>query len=746
MKKIISLIVLLIGLTTLGMAQFEGRVYEASQIAQVTHGNSLLNSAWCGGINSIQPVEADLNQDGKLDLVQYDHSNFKIKTFINIGNTGESKYKYNPLYEKNFPILKSYLIMKDYNCDGIADLFHRGDTGVIAYKGYYDSSQLKFTFYKAVYYPAQPLPINAYVQLNDIPAIVDMDNDGDLDMLSFDVPGVYLNYYKNMRVENNLPCDSIAFTFNERCWGKFYQTWSKTAITNITCKGNGGNELHHESDANEISQKQTRHAGNSILALDIEGDGDMDILDAVFLNKDVQLLINGASTNGGNDIITAQDTTYNQLSYIVDLPNWPAPSLLDIDNDGDKDLLFTSHADNNSSANYQVCLFYQNIGTNANPNYLYKHDSLFTNDMIDVGSYSYPTFFDYDKDGKLDLFIGNEGYLNHTTGLLESKLALYKNVSIGNNISFELITKDFLNLSTSNYKGIFPSFGDVTGDGIDDLLLGGVHGKIIVYQNQASSNLVQANFTFLSDSLANVFVDQYSFPFMYDVDNDGKKDMLVGNVYGTLEYFKDTSLSATTKEFKKISSTWGNVKAGKLNQFNTYCVPFIGNMDYTNKAYLLVGSSNGTIQRYDSLNNVNFTEIDSNYSFIKTTQRSAPCVADLNNDGKYEMVIGNKLGGILLFEQLLTGPTILNQVALTENDIELYPNPTQHDLMIDFLQTGSNNSVTVTIYDITGKKLNMYSLDTKQKNVIETRSLSAGMYLINFQLEGKNIHKKFIKE
>lgn len=90
--------------------------------------------------------------------------------------------------------------------------------------------------------------------------------------------------------------------------------------------------------------------------------------------------------------------------------------------------------------------------------------------MIDVGSYSYPTFFDYDKDGKVDLFVGTEGYLNNNTEVLTSKLAYYKNTSTLGNTSFSLVTKDFLNLSTKNYNGIFPTFGDMTGDGIDDLV------------------------------------------------------------------------------------------------------------------------------------------------------------------------------------------------------------------------------------------------------------------------------------
>jgi hypothetical protein len=78
---------------------------------------------------------------------------------------------------------------------------------------------------------------------------------------------------------------------------------------------------------------------------------------------------------------------------MIKIPNWPSPFHLDIDNDGDKDILITSHADNLSSANFNAVAYYKNLGTDAAPNFVFQHDTLLTPDMIDVGTYSYPTFF-----------------------------------------------------------------------------------------------------------------------------------------------------------------------------------------------------------------------------------------------------------------------------------------------------------------------------------------------------------------
>jgi hypothetical protein len=77
--------------------------------------------------------------------------------------------------------------------------------------------------------------INAYVQNNDIPSIEDADGDGDLDMLAFDVQGVYTVMHKNMRVEYGLPCDSLKMEIADKCWGKFFQTFNREVYTNSFC-------------------------------------------------------------------------------------------------------------------------------------------------------------------------------------------------------------------------------------------------------------------------------------------------------------------------------------------------------------------------------------------------------------------------------------------------------------------------------------------------------------------------------
>ncbi|GBL35631.1 hypothetical protein EMGBS15_12260 [Filimonas sp.] len=733
--KLKFLILILCLISQSATAQFQGKVYEPFQDAQVWVGGTPINSPWCGGINSVQINRADLNNDGKSDLILYDHNSYIIKTFINTGSNGQMKYSYDPKYEKNFPSIYNYLILKDYNCDGIPDLFHKGIPGVSVYKGYYQGNELKFTFYRDLYFPGTFGQVNVYVQPDDIPAIIDIDGDGDLDVVAYGVNGTYLEYTKNLQVELGLPCDTMRMQLVDNCYGKFYQGTNRAVTTGITCP---------PPAPSPFANARLRHTGNCIALLDIEGDGDLDILGGNISYSDAQLLINTGSSSASQ--ITQQDTLYNSAAHSVKMPSWPAPFHLDIDNDGDKDILFTAHNENANTANYEAVAFYKNIGTDLSPNFVYQHDSLLTPDMIDVGSYSYPAFFDFDKDGKKDLFIGTEGYLDNLTGIRHSKIAYYRNTSSVGVTSFELISKDFLGLSVSNYNGIFPTFGDLTGDGLSDLVFGNVNGYVTIYKNYASSDLVTPNFMFFTDSLAGITVDHYSAPCIFDFNQDGKTDLLLGNRTGKIAYYEDTS-STNQKKLALQTISLGDVKAGDVSNIYGYCAPFIGKMDNTNKDFLLVGNIDGTIGRYDNfINNLGtFQRIDSNYSEIQTLSRSVPAIADLDGDGNYEMVIGNKLGGLSYFKQVKNVLSGEVEITLSNQVVELYPNPANEWLQILFKTNLGEQDMVVDIYDLSDKLLFHRKMNTRQNKGIDISNLSSGMYMATITIGDKKVVRKFIK-
>jgi len=166
----------------------------------IEQNGDIIPNAWTGGFNCPQFSEIDLNLDGKKDLVTFERNFYgAVKTFINTGNTGESKYKYEPSYRIYFPQMRNWMLLRDYNCDGKEDIFTSVPAGIAVYRNDSDGSGLKFTKVTALLIGEGlngPSPV--YVSPPDIPAIEDIDGDGDLDILAFNIVGSTVEYHKNL--------------------------------------------------------------------------------------------------------------------------------------------------------------------------------------------------------------------------------------------------------------------------------------------------------------------------------------------------------------------------------------------------------------------------------------------------------------------------------------------------------------------------------------------------------------------
>jgi len=746
-------------------AQYQGQVYKYDTSIQIIddHGKEK-PLAWCGGFNNPQFTMGDLNNDGKEDLVVYER-NIGVRTFINNGTAGNPNYVYAPEYELNFPPIEVYLILADYNCDGIPDLFHAGGTGFDVSTGYYNSAnQLCFRHYKELFYNNLVGAVgsyNAYVANTDIPAIVDVDNDGDLDFLSFnDLGGNNAWWYKNVQKEDTLPCDSIRIILKDQCWGKFYQPATLTHLLGFSCD-NSGLIIH------PWEEKKT-HSGNTFVLIDMDGDSDKDYLDGSVGFNNIVYLQNGRVGSGKNvDSMISQDTAWDSHVRSIYMPQWPALFNVDIDQDGLKDLLI---APNKDGEDYKCIIYMKNTGTASVPAFRYQSDTFLIDKTIDIGKASFPVFYDYDKDGKPDLFIGSDGYYRRDgiySGTYTSRISYYKNTSTAGHPSFTLQSSNFMNLDTFNFQGSSIAIGDIDNDGKDDLILGHVpNGSSFTYfKNIAASNSVQPVWQLqqltLKDAANNTInVGGNAAPCIYDLDHDGKPDLISGSYGGYLYYYQNTSTTPGTISLKYISKTLGKVKVDGPYYGENHSTPFIGRMDNSAQDYLLVGSMSGELYRYTGFQGDTvgpYTLLDTNYSYIDSTYlslyrrgdykgfRSAPAVADVDGDGKFEMVVGDIWGGLKLYKQdaLVTDTptvtTVVNKIPAGNPEIFAFPNPANNVINLMWNSAFASREISISIVTVTGQKVLEKSIDASNgRTQLPAGSLAPGMYYCILRSE-KNI-------
>lgn len=707
-------------------AQFQGRVFVEDSLILVKHTTNL-SLPWAGGTSNPQPSMADLNRDGLNDLVIYEWSTGQVKTFINMGTIANPNFVYTPKYARNFPTgygvgISDYLIMEDYNRDGIMDLFHKGPTGFRVLRGYWNANnELAFTYYTDLKFQSPTFGlVSAYCQTSDIPGIADVDGDGDLDFFAYSVLGAHISFYKNCQVEHGLPKDSIQICNPSSCWGQTTQYFDRTfafGATNCNLQG-------------LFNCKTTLHAGNCLTLLDIDGDGDMDMLDGNISFPDIQLLINGkVQANASRDTMVAQDTTWQSRvgGRVYRTDTWPAATYLDVDCDGKKDILISPHAQG-ISENVKNMAYYRNVGTAATPNFVFQSDAHIVGDMMDFGTGSYPVVYDYNKDGRPDLIVGSDGY-HAPNGTLISRLVYYENKLVNGRTTLVKQNDDLLSMSTQNFQGAAPAIGDVDNDGKDDLILGHTDGSLSFYKNISTSANVQPNWQLTNREIKDgantaISVGYYAAPFIYDLDKDGKKDMLIGHQGGTVFFYKNAGSTGQLK-MTYVTDSLGKMVADKKNPYSGFSVPYVGRLDNTNTEYILLGNDSGFIHRYTGFQNGNvtgvYTTLDSQYSSITTGLRSAIAVGDLDGNGIMDLIVGNVHGGLNLYRQDYP-VSVVERGKAGSLATRLFPNPAQEEIQLAWDQALSV-AVTCSMYDATGR-------------MVLVQQIPAGSFTSNVSLAG----------
>lgn len=685
-----------------------------NQAVSVIENGHSLSYAWAGGLNSVHFSEIDLDLDGVPDLLGFEKHGNRLLPFLRHGNG----YEYAPQYSRCFPDLHDWVILYDYNGDGRQDIFTYGLASIRVFENVSEDTlafQLVTDALQAYYYNGYT---NIYASPDDYLVVDDVDGDGHLDILNFWVLGRYVHQLRNA-ANSDEPFD---FWLENECWGHFEEAADNNVITLFSDCGMKSDDDH------------TRHTGSSMFLHDFDDNGLPDLLlGDVDSPYNILLYNHGTLTDAR---MTEQDTAYPS-SMPIHLYSMPAASFVTLPGQNIPSLVvspsdpsLTKSQDLNSVWVYDYDTLLQQ--------YTLSQTDFLQGEMADMGSGCHPVLYDFDGDGLLDLFVGNYGQFDSAktvngwlTSYFSSSVSYYRNTGNVSLPVFTLQTRDFGNLKALGLLALHPTFGDFDGDGLSDMLCGNENGTLVLVPHQ---RLLTGAGT-VTPSFAGIDAGEWSAPQYFDLDGDGKRDLVVGNRRGLLSYYRN--IGSETPLFQKITDTLGGVDMRDFTQsYFGYSVPCFYR-DALHGTVLFCSGEQGEVAYYKQIDGnldgifekteANLVEtIDGVAVPFKEGRRVAAAVADLSGDDRPELLMGNYAGGLAYFSG--TEPPAHTSLAQHERlNARVWPNPTSGVLYVDCEQQFE----TVTIYNVFGQIVKDFHPQKFSPMTIDLSSLSAGIFFVN---------------
>jgi len=318
--------------------------------------------------------------------------------------------------------------------------------------------------------------------------------------------------------------------------------------------------------------------------IDFDGDGDLDV---------VSISLSEVTGSVGGIIILHQNDGMGNFIDIILLntstvgEGYSAVSVVDIDNDGDLDILYSD-----SFPFFSRIFLLMNDGMgNFLETQVTNHD-LMGNDGFEIA--------DSDSDGDMDfIYVAVDNNF--------SVLYIGVNDGLGN---FTINTVDFLGFTGSDVADI--STEDVDNDGDIDIIVG--YDRLVWYQNDGLGNFTRI----VIDNSVPTLRKVYST----DLDSDGDIDVVV-TTNSNLRFYENDGAENFIESFLLAGST-----------------TFLNFADFNSDGFVDIILGGGGLSLYENDGSLNFTGTS-----IFTDNGSYPIVADLDLDDDLDILtVGSGLG------------------------------------------------------------------------------------------------------
>jgi hypothetical protein len=241
------------------------------------------------------------------------------------------------------------------------------------------------------------------------------------------------------------------------------------------------------------------------------------------------------------------------------------PFFLDLDNDGDYDLLL---GEGDGTIDY-----YRNTGDATAAEFTLQSETSNPFNGITIGSGRVTiSCIDIDQDGDLDCFFGEAG----------GTIVFYKNTGTSTAFTFAVQAGaanplDGVATDLGAETHTAPHFLDLDADGDYDVVIGSASGANYYYANTGSATAATFTSKTGTDNPFNSHnVGTYSILSCIDIDNDIDYDCFIGIADGTIKYLQNTGTS-TAVEFTQITDTFSHPMSS--TDVGTYAAPHCVDVD-----------------------------------------------------------------------------------------------------------------------------------------------------------------------
>ena len=163
-------------------------------------------------------------------------------------------------------------------------------------------------------------------------------------------------------------------------------------------------------------------------------------------------------------------------------------------------------------------------------------------------------------------------------------------------------------------------------------------------------------------------------PFVVDWNEDGKKDLIIGNGDGNVFFYENIGINEKPVFLEKKI-----IKEGE-NALNvgSNAAPFVVDWNENGKKDLIIGNGDGNVFLYENIG-INEKPVFLEKKIIKTGENAlnvgsnaAPFVVDWNENGKKDLIVGNGAGDVFLYENSGTNeePVFLGKKMIRKSETD----------------------------------------------------------------------------